>query len=143
MSIVNISNCALKRVAGNITGTVTFEVTFNESEVKLDIPFSGALYVVASFGCTDKVTALEEGFGRPSIPLSAMRIEATVPLTTVRPAGLAKVVTTVPVDLAVVNMFRSGHDSKFSIKDAAVDVRVELNPIPVAGSASLADQRFV
>lgn len=147
MSSVRVIKCDFKRVDAMITGQVTFEATFNETESRLGVVFQPALYVVPA----KEVTSQKSVGGTimsGSVWLDSQAVERSIPISTTFSAATQPIVTmTVPVSISVdslfINICLRNLDDKLKVffgLNAALDVRIELAPLMGAASGMIGNQ---
>lgn len=92
MSSVKIIKCTVRESDNvTITGEVTYEFTFTETEVRLDLGFAATLSVLPANRLT---TATKTGLAGSSNAKNGYRLVVSIPLKTVRPGGQAIVTRT-------------------------------------------------
>ena len=109
-----------------IQGSVTVEMSFSETEVRLDVPFSGTLYVT--------VAPLKSGLkGVGDNPYAMANIagvakEISIPVGQVRPAGNMKIVSKIPISINLASLIPNELARTSWAPDRVLALRFDLEP---------------
>lgn len=149
MSSVRIIKAGFKRTDQSITGEVTLQVSFSETEIRLDIAFIPGVVVTPSLVSTSGVLieAIRDSNGSllDTIMLDECRREVWLPSSAIRPSGRSSFEITVPITVADADLFsRSDAPAKWTSISTGLDIiRAELK-LDMSSSASgrLEDLRF-
>ena len=133
MSTVNILKTTLSQSNTDISGQVDYEITFNDSETRLDLGFSVILFIKPSAEMTKGTNnTLQQG---------SLEVTRT---SNVRPSGNNRLARTEQFTVAKASLFAAGIDANaaFNNTNAGLDLRLEITPEPCASKASTVDQRL-
>lgn len=135
MASVQVKSTVLKWVGASISCQVTYEVTFTDWEVKLDLGFTPQIFIQASDESAQKFKYIipPAGFGT----FLRLRQEASVAQPIIRPSGAKAIVLTAQVTVSTAALFKV-RGSEFRGPDCALDIRVDLKPESTTASASAA-----
>jgi hypothetical protein len=128
MSSVLVTGCIFSLSGGVVSAQVTFETTFNDSEVRNNIGFTPTLSIKSPpRGGADFFT-------------NSYHTTAGRQLKVVRPSGNTKVVTTASVSVAGSELFIANADMFFAKPDLTLDAQIDLAPEITASKCTTTDQ---
>jgi len=145
MSTVTILSASFNESGTNITGDVTFEVTFTETEKKLDMGFSVAVVVQASDeSTTDVVVHVEARSGRTKYLSSERREVRCESAEVFTPGGKSSLRVTRQISTNHDDLFNSYRSKWAQQSDRGINiVRVEIWPdFGASNSQRLNNQRL-
>jgi len=144
MASVRVTKSVFQRSGPVIVGSVTFVTSFSDAEVKNNIGFIPALFVMASRASTTNIVVTTEHLIGAQTTLYVYRKEVAVPLKAgiVRPSASPAVETTVDMAVAIVDLFTAHSEHFFDKASAALDVRVTLSPEISASKDTVMNQRI-
>lgn len=163
MSDVKVTSSTLREVDPRLINIeITYDVTFTETEVRLDLGFIPVVCITPAFEFT-KTTAETGGLGSTSNSKAEYRKEVALPLRSLRPAGQSKLSRTDTLQVAKDSLFADltgaqqayesrcpalfheplwTKDNAWDRAKAALDLRVELTLDFGPSKASTANQPF-
>lgn len=137
MSSVKITTATYTRSGSTISGKVTIEPTYNETETRLDIGFVPTVIVTPSVDSTKTVQVGMSGWAQP-IYLVEFRKEVVRALGVIRPSGAKTATLTFTITLS--ELFMDGRESSFPTGAGGLDWRVELRPEISTSTAATSNQ---
>lgn len=149
MSSVNIIKSTLWESGPEIQGEVTYEMFFNESEIRLDVGFVPTLVITPSYEMT-KATDREVAWWGAVMDnsIAKYRKEKSFPIKLVRPTGNPRIVRVETFAVTKQSLFDSPISPKidpeeaFDRPNAGLDLRIDLNLEISSSSGKGEDQRI-